>query len=276
MNIKKKIFPLLLIGILILPLISAIPFLKDNCSEFIIIDNDKITDLPHNYRDISFLNISGSAQFTPSQIDSLKKAIDKPELTIIDLRQESHGFINDIAISFYSPDLTLNDGLTTEDVLKKELKQISKIKLNSETTLYDRFCKVLKNIIPNFTSTEEIKVKQENINYIRYAVKDGGVPAFNVVDNFVNFIKSKDPNMHLHFHCDAGDGRTTTFMIMYQLLNNDKNATLQEIQNFQTNLGTVKFRFDKNRQEFLQKFYDYIQANKSSNYETPYSEWVKK
>ena len=272
MKTNKKLKAIILLIILVLPIISAIPIFNKTCDNFIVIDSDKTTNLPDNYRDISFLNISGSAQFTPDQIPNLKKSINKNNITIIDLRQESHGFVNDIAISFYSPYITLNDGLNTEKVENKELSQI---KTNSQLSLYDKFCKEIKKLTVNSVSNEQADVTKNNMKYIRYAVRDGGTPTPIVVDSFVEFIKNKPTDEHVHFHCDAGDGRTTQFMIMYQIMFNDKGASLQEIENFQTNLGTVKFKFDKNRQEFLQKFYDYVNENKSNNYSTSYSQWIK-
>lgn len=276
MKLKKNLISILLLSTLTIPLISAIPFLnKSNCGEMIVLDTDNDSKLPHNYRDIAFLNISGSAQFIPSQLPNLKQAINKENIAILDLRQESHGFVNDIAISFYSPFKTLNDGLTTEQVTKVENKELNSIKIGSTLNIYSKLGQVKKDFTVESVSTEDAAVIKNNIQYNRFAVRDGGTPTPTVVDNFVEFIKNKPVDQHLHFHCDAGDGRTTTFMIMYQTMFNEKNASLQEIQNFQTSLGTVKFKYDKNREDYLQSFYNYVSANKKDNYKTPYSEWIK-
>lgn len=277
MKKNKLLRPILSILIIMLSiqLISAIPFFNKPCVSFIVLDSKKTTNLPDNYRDIPFLNISGSAQFTPQQIINLKKAINKENLVIADLRQESHGFTNDLSISFYSPYVTLNDGMNTSEVIKKEEKELSQIKIGKNLDIYSKFCKVIENILVKTVSSEGNAVTQNKINYKRFAVKDGGIPTPAIVDDFVDFIKNKPQDQHVHFHCDAGDGRTTQFMIMYQTMFNEKNASLQEIQNFQTNLGTVKFKYDKNRQEFLQSFYDYVNNNKSSNYSKPYSKWIQ-
>ena len=48
----------------------------------------------------------------------------------MDLLQESHGFINDLAISFYSIGKDLNNGFTTEETISTEDKLLNFIKYN--------------------------------------------------------------------------------------------------------------------------------------------------
>ena len=100
-----KSLSLISLVIISLSLISATPF-KSLCNTknetLIIRDSDSRTGLPDRYRDIPTLNISGSAEFTKEQVVNLKNAINKPNICIIDLRQESHGMVNDYAISFFN------------------------------------------------------------------------------------------------------------------------------------------------------------------------------
>jgi hypothetical protein len=100
-----------------------------NNKTLIVLDSASNSGLPDRFRDITNLNISGSSQFTKSQINNLKEAINKPNICIVDLRQESHGMLNDFAISFFSPYTDLNNGLTTEEVIKVESRIKTKIKL---------------------------------------------------------------------------------------------------------------------------------------------------
>lgn len=67
------------------------------------------------------LNISGSQQFSKMNLPLLLKAIDT-NLPVIDfdLRQESHGFINGIPISFENEHNNANKGLSNDQVLKKK------------------------------------------------------------------------------------------------------------------------------------------------------------
>lgn len=48
----------------------------------------------------------------------------------MDLLQESHGFINDLAISFYSIGKDLNNGFATEETISTEDKLLNFIKYN--------------------------------------------------------------------------------------------------------------------------------------------------
>lgn len=249
-------------------------FFKNNT--MIILDSDSSKPLPNRYRDIPILNISGSAEFTPSQVEPLKKAINKRNICIVDLRQESHGNINDYAISFYDHYKVLNNGFTTLETIEKENEQLGRIKLGSKVNIYHKTGRLFKTVEVQSVSNEESIVVKADMQYKRFAVRDGGIPSPTVVDNFVDFIKSKPEDLHLHFHCDAGEGRTTTFMAMYQMMFNPNNLSLDQILIYQYNVGGIILTNDKYRAEFLEEFYNYVNENKATNYETPYSEWIKK
>lgn len=267
---------LLCVLLLLVNLICAKPFResfnKDNT--LVVLDSSAVTGMPDRYRDIPNLNISGSAQFTKSQIENLKKSINKPNICIVDLRQESHGLVNDYAISFYDTKKVLNNGFTTEDTIKKENSELSKIKINSTLNIYNKTGRLFKEIIVNFVSNESSIVTDSGMKYERFAVRDNGTPTAMVVDNFVEFIKNKPSDLHLHIHCDAGEGRTTTFMSMYQAMMNETNLSLDQILAYQYNIGGIILTDNKDRAEFLKEFYNYVLENKGNNYEVPYSTWI--
>ena len=77
MKIKTiKFCSLFLYVLLIFQLVSAFPISFSNKNETLIVkDSDAITGLPNRFRDLTNLNISGSAQFTPSQIENIKNSI---------------------------------------------------------------------------------------------------------------------------------------------------------------------------------------------------------
>lgn len=267
---------LIFVFILLSTLISANPMnnLFKNNKTLIVLDSASNSGLPDRFRDITNLNISGSSQFTKSQINNLKEAINKPNICIVDLRQESHGMLNDFAISFFSPYTDLNNGLTTEEVIKKENSQLSSIKIGSNVDIYHKTGRLFKEVTAEFVSNEDSIVTNDNMQYKRYAVKDNGSPTPIIVDNFVEFIKNKPTDLHIHFHCDAGEGRTTLFMAMYQTMLNNTNLSLNQIISYQYNIGGVLLTDNKNQLEFLQEFYNYVSENKSTNYEKTYSQWI--
>lgn len=267
---------LIFVFILLSTFISANPMnnLFKNNKTLIVLDSASNSGLPDRFRDITNLNISGSSQFTKSQINNLKEAINKPNIYIVDLRQESHGMLNDFAISFFSPYTDLNNGLTTEEVIKKENSQLSSIKIGSDVDIYHKTGRLFKEVTAEFVSNEDSIVTNDNMQYKRYAVKDNGSPTPIIVDNFVEFIKNKPTDLHIHFHCDAGEGRTTLFMAMYQTMLNNTNLSLNQIISYQYNIGGVLLTDNKNQLEFLQEFYNYVSENKSTNYEKTYSQWI--
>lgn len=267
---------LIFVFILLSTFISANPMnnLFKNNKTLIVLDSASNSGLPDRFRDITNLNISGSSQFTKSQINNLKEAINKPNICIMDLRQESHGMLNDFAISFFSPYTDLNNGLTTEEVIKKENSQLSSIKIGSDVDIYHKTGRLFKEVTAEFVSNEDSIVTNDTMQYKRYAVKDNGSPTPIIVDNFVEFIKNKPTDLHIHFHCDAGEGRTTLFMAMYQTMLNNTNLSLNQIISYQYNIGGILLTDNKNQLEFLQEFYNYVSENKSTNYEKTYSQWI--
>ncbi|MEG0371406.1 MAG: phosphatase, partial [Clostridium sp.] len=218
---------------------------------------------------------SGSAQFTPSQLPNLKSQINHPKIFIIDLRQESHGFINDIAISFYSPQTTLNDGFTTSQTLSDEAKDLSTIPKGREVTIFHKTTRPALNVFVESVGSEAPIVNKQNMSYTRLAVKDGSIPSPQIVDQFVALIKYQSAGSHLHFHCNEGEGRTTTFMSMYQMMHNKDKLSLQSILDYQTSIGGIVLTDNLNRREFLNEFYNYTKNNKLTNFRIPYSQWIK-
>lgn len=273
-----KTFSCISFIILSINLISASPLdaLSNKKSETLIVrDSASITGLPDRFRDIPNLNISGSAQFTSEQVTNLRDGINKPNICIVDLRQESHGLVNDYAISFFNPTKDLNNCFTTEQTIKTEDLLLSKIKLNDNLNIYRKTGVLFKELTVDFVSNESSVVNKSGMEYKRYAVKDNGAPTAEIVDQFVEFVKTKPSDLHLHFHCDAGEGRTTTFMSMYQILMNNNNLSLEQILSYQYNVGGVNIHDNKTQFEFLEDFYNYVSKNKSNNYTTTYSEWIK-
>ena len=276
MNISllKKLLASVIFLAISLPLFSAIPFINNN-NTLIVLDSDSKKPLPDRFRNITTLNISGSAQFTPEQVAPLKSAINKENIYIVDLRQESHGFVNDLAISFYDRDKDLNNGLTSTEVISTENSLLKAIKINSSLNIYDKLGKKLDTVTVSSVSNEDNLVTSNGLKYLRLAVKDAGIPSPLVIDEFVQFIKTKDPATHLHFHCDTGEGRTTTFMVLYQIMNNTTNLSLEQILTYQVNMGGIVLTDDSNRAYFLDAFYNYVEANKENNYETAFSSWIQ-
>ena len=276
--ISKTIFfiSFLIINLTIISAISIKPLYNTKNESLIIRDSDSRTGLPDRYRDIPNLNISGSAQFTKEQVINIKNSINKTDICIIDLRQESHGLVNNYAISFFNRYKDLNNGFTAEEAIKTENSLLNKIKIKENLNIYKKNGLLFKEVTVNFVSNESSIVINSGMQYKRYAVKDNFAPDPKTVDEFVEFIKTKPLNLHLHFHCDAGEGRTTSFMSMYQIMMNSTELSLDQILTYQYNIGGVNIHNNNYQFEFLEEFYNYVSQNKKDNYSTSYSNWINK
>lgn len=276
-NITLKVISFISLFLLFTSLISSKPlcFTSNKNESIITIDSTSSVGIPMRLRDIPTLNISGSAQFTKDQLLNLKNSINKDNICIVDLRQESHGMINDLAISFLNPYKDLNNGFTTEQTIKAENSLLNKIKIGNTIQLYKHTGIFIKDITVDFISNESQLVTEADMQYKRFAVKDNSAPTPDIVDEFVEFIKNKPDDIHLHFHCAAGKGRTTSFMVMYQAMKNNSNLTLEQLLSYQYNIGGVNLHDNNIQYNFLEDFCNYVQKNKDSNYSISYSQWIK-
>lgn len=257
----------------------------------LVLDTRNINDIPKNFRKssdlidnknlnllgLNNLNISGSAQFSefnlPLIIDKLDTALPK---IVIDLRQESHGFINGLPVSFHNSKNNANMGLTREEVLSTEAKDLASIKLNTPISFYNH---PNEPIIPKKVQSEEELVKSKSLSYIRIPVTDGKIPTDDMVDYFVQRVKTQPKDTWLHFHCKAGIGRTTTFMIMYDMMKNYNKATADDIIKRQLALANfdeshIESFYKHERINFLQNFYKYCKEN-GDTFTVKWSNWNK-
>lgn len=253
---------------------SILPNHFRKTTDLAVVKNNKDLDL----KGLDRLNISGSQQFSGNNIDLLIKAIDTSlPITVIDLRQECHGFINGFAVSWADSKNNANVGLTRDQVIAKENQDLKSIKLNEPITFYNN---PKENLVVKTVQNEEELTKSKNLGYQRVTVRDGGIPTDDMVDYFMEFIKNKPKDSWLHFHCKEGVGRTPTFMIMYDMINNYKDVNADGIIKRQLALANfdaaaLKSFYNSERIGFLNKFYDYCKASGDS-FEMKWSEWKNK
>ena len=257
-----------------------------NDSINLVLDSQNYYNIPKNFRKsstllntsnnknlnlngLNTLNISGSQQFSkdnlPIAINSINTSL---PITIIDLRQESHGFINGLPISWANAKNDANIGLTKNQVLLDEYNKLSNIKLNVPITFYNH-----KNItiIPTKVEDEQYLVNSKSLSYNRITVTDGKIPKDDMVDYFVALVLSQPKNSWFHFHCKQGIGRTTTFMIMYDMIKNSAKVTAEDIIKRQLLLANfdeshIKSFNNNERVNFLNNFYKYCRKNSNEFY----------
>lgn len=210
-----------------------------------------------NLSGLKNLNISGSGQFAEIPLNLIKEAIDNNcNLIDIDLRQESHGFINGVAVSFANEKNNANAGLTLEQVIQTENENLNSIPLNKPVTLFN----TQKEITPENVQNEASLTEDTDIRYLRIPVTDRKLPTEDMVVYFINFVNNQPKDSWLHFHCKAGIGRTTTFMTMYDIMKNCNDVDLYDIITRQVILSKMSPKDASNfyvgeHFDFLNNFY---------------------
>lgn len=261
----------------------------------LVLDSSNYKEMPKNFRktsDLTYvknnkelnlsgldkLNISGSQQFSEYSLPLLIKSIGTPlPITVYDLRQESHGFINGAPVSWKNKYNDANKGLTKEQVLKDESNKLKSIKLNTPISFYNH---PEITMVPTKVEDENKLTNSQALSYIRIPVTDGKIPTDDMVDYFVELVKAQPKDSWFHFHCKEGIGRTTTFMIMYDMIKNSKEVTSKDIINRQLQLAKfdashISSFTNPERTNLLENFYKYTkEAGKEFNIK--YSDWKKK
>ncbi|MBQ3853444.1 MAG: protein tyrosine phosphatase [Anaerovibrio sp.] len=226
------------------------------------------------------LRISGSSYFAKNEFQSLLKKIpaEVNDIVVLDLRNESHGYINDHAVSWYSRYKTFNKGLTAEQVDEREhnlLKEAQKAgTVNIAIQAKDKGVVFTAPIKVESVMTEQEYVESMGVKYFRIPIMDYSAPTRDNIDRFVEFYKNLPKTAWIHAHCEAGVGRTTITLSMVDMLHNAGKLSYDEIMTRQVLMGgqDVRKSADKatdpykkanypKRAEFTRRFYDYAKAH---------------
>lgn len=261
----------------------------------LVLDARNTDKMPPKFRVATDLHIAGSAQFSERGLLKALERIQGRKVMVVDLRQESHGFLNGNAVSWYGRHDAANAGLTSQEISMREQKLLESLAKSKFATVYNIVTKTEDGTITaakpqdyavhNISSEEEMAVKH-HLKYQRIYVQDFHAPDNKAVDQFVALVKHLPQDKWLYFHCRGGSGRTTSFMAMYEMMRNAKTATFEEILTHQHNLGgknlmklpeegSYKYAAALERLNFLKKFYDYAKES-DADFSVDWSDWLKK
>ncbi len=266
--------------------------LNGDLSSFLIFDADEDPELPRNFRSskspydptsieepsrlgLDVLNISGSGQFTKDNFNTIFQRLNVDSGYIIDLRLESHGFLDLTPVSWFGLNDAENADKTPLEVEHLEKQLLSQLNQKQEVIIYQR---IKKNTSESYqpqhftfetACPEQSFVDESGLKYLRIYVLDHYPPNDTQIDQFVDFVKQQGSIPWIHFHCHAGYGRTTTFMILYDMIRNANQVSAHDIilrqgliggENFYENTNTDVWRLAINRKKvhILDAFHQYV------------------
>lgn len=254
------------------------------------------------------IRASGSGQYSNGEIEAVLASgrVRRP-LTVVDLRQESHGFLKirspfrsetDIAVSWFLERDWINIGKDLVSVVTDEDNRLKVaagtpslvVQRITKKTVEDRICTAEPvKVGPFGWATEREVAGALGLEYLRLPCTDHVRPRDSLVDEFVAFDAARSPGTWLHFHCRAGDGRTTTFLVMHDIICNAAAVSLDVIVTRQHLLGGLdlfklptkppeinyyKYPFAVERAIFVMMFYEYVREAKSKGFALTWSEWM--
>src|SRR6266404_7952880 len=208
------------------------------------------------------LHASGSSEFTADGLKLLLARTRGP-VTVFDLRQETHIFVNGLPISWFATGDWANVGRSQGVIEADERARVESLKLGSKIVVRPGAAvkkpgatpSMPQNVTVGHASMEREFVKPNQAAYVRVTVTDHCRPLDNEVDGFILAVRALPENGWAHFHCEAGRGRTTTFMVLYDMLRNAARVPMEDIVR---------------RQQLLGYDYDVLCPAPAANWKAPY------
>ena len=289
MGKMKKTVSTILAVLTVILLTGCASHAPEDSQVFIRIDRDDPEAWKGELGNVRFLSeerMSGRAQFSADQFRSLAAQLRErsEDVWIVDCRLESHGFINGIAVSWCSEDNAVNRGKTADQVNAEEeaLSGLIGTTVSAYTTEDDRPVDSIRLSVEKW-ETEQTLVEGEGFHYLRLACPDHCWPPADVIDAFIDFAKNLGSDAWLHFHCQAGSGRTGGFMTIYEMMQKP-DVPAEEILQLQAETGSgnlvdrakpEKSHAQKERCVLARAMYLYIRENRASGYSVKWSEWLE-
>lgn len=141
-------------------------------------------------------------------------------------------------------------------------------------------------IRPDLVVSEAEEAKKNGFDYKHFLIGSKFLTDSKTVDEFVTYISSLPENIWIHFHCNQGKGRTSTMLVMLDILKNAPKVALQDIVKRQQLLGAPNLLDAElwengsytqeqlnNRKKFIEDFYEFVCQQKAGGIQL-WSEWI--
>lgn len=229
------------------------------------------------------LNSSASGRLSQAKIEKYFQRL-PAKVFVIDVRAEEDLYINGISASWLGIRY-LDDQV--EDRLYKT--HFWKTPVQHLKWAWRRVVNLKSLATPQQQNLqkEEAFLKNLGHNYYCFAGQRHMVHSNEMIQMFITFIEALPEDAWLHFHCATGRGRSTTFMILYDIYRNAKKVPLEDIILRQHLLGgenvlDVAFRPKGTwtrdsllkRKELVERFYAYMTDPKGYGHQS-WLKWVK-
>lgn len=252
-----------------------------------------------NTRGIKGFHLSGSEQ--PSEKGwgmiadyiAKKRNSDAQKVIVVDLRQESHGYLNGRAITLVNSYNWINLGKTnTQSALDQEswLAALRGKKIVAGVLTVPQYVAKEysqgKSMVVSTIKNEEYYINKKGFDYYRIFISDHRAPLDSEVDALVALIKNNPEDTWYHVHCRGGKGRTTTFFAMYDMLKNADKVSFEEIIARQASISPFYNLMVTNREvpeltpyyeqrlQFLINFYEFARQSRMG-YSGTWTKWKK-
>lgn len=177
----------------------------------------------------------GIADFVSVLSSGVMEPFAPPTLHLVDLREETHGFFDGAPVSWYADNDFGNVGMSRELIFSEERSRLRAYEGKSTQlfSITDDANDDLKQerVVPvSYTTTQVSSARNEEevawvlsdvfkpttIQYRRIPVTDHCAPSKQAMRDLQQIPVSG--NDWVHFHCHGGDGRTSTFLCLYDML----------------------------------------------------------
>jgi rhodanese-related sulfurtransferase len=208
--------------------------------------------MPRNFRDLSVIGINAisSAQFSEDELQKLRQKYPNEKIVIVDLRQESHGFINGKPVSWRSYFEKINQNKEISEILSDEKLHLDAAKKDHEIVINEVVKRdkesgwyedvAPKNVTVNQAISEKDLAQKNGFEYQRFSIRDFDIPEAKEFSRMINFIKNLSEDKKIYVHCAGGRGRTAMFLVILDIIKNGKKVELEEIFKRQNKLGGAR------------------------------------